>query len=58
MTKKRRVIETLKNALIVLLLCSAIWLVQESRLFRFPGLLQPSPPANRTPSSAAPTQQR
>lgn len=41
MSKKRRVIETLKNLLIVALVCSAVWLVRESRLLRMPGMLEP-----------------
>lgn len=39
MSKKRRVVEGLKSLLIVVLLCSALWLVRESRLFRIPGIL-------------------
>lgn len=39
MSKKRRVVEGLKNLLIAVLVCSAIWLVRESRLFRIPGIL-------------------
>lgn len=35
MTKKRRVIETLKSLLIVALTCSALWLVSDSRLVGF-----------------------
>lgn len=41
MSKKRRVIETLKNLLILVLACSALWLAQESRLFRMSGMLEP-----------------
>ena len=41
MSKKRRVIETLKNLLIVVLVCSAVWLVRESQMFRVPGVLEP-----------------
>ena len=41
MSKKRRVIETLKNLLILALVCSALWLVRESRLFRMSGMLEP-----------------
>lgn len=33
MTKKRRVIETLKSLLIVALICSAVWLIADSQLF-------------------------
>ncbi len=40
MSKKRRVIETLKNLLIVALVCSAVWLVRESQMFRVSGVLE------------------
>lgn len=46
MSKKRRVIETLKNLLIVALVCSAVWLVRESQMFRVPGVLE-SPAHNQ-----------
>lgn len=39
MSKNRRVIEALKDLLIVALTCSAIWLVAESRLFRAADML-------------------
>jgi len=41
MSKKRRVLETLKDLLILALVCSALWLVRESRLFRMSGMLEP-----------------
>ena len=41
MSKRRRVIETLKSLLIAVLVCSALWLVRESRLFRMSGMLEP-----------------
>lgn len=41
MSKRRRVIETLKNLLIVALICSALWLVRESQMFRVSGVLEP-----------------
>lgn len=40
MSKKRRVIETLKNLLIVALVCSAVWLLRESQVFRVSGVLE------------------
>lgn len=39
MSKKRRMIETLKNLLIVALIASALWLMEESRIFHLSGLL-------------------
>ena len=39
MDKGRRVIETLKNLLIVALTCSALWLVGESQVFQVVGVL-------------------
>lgn len=39
MSKKRRVVETLKNLLIAALVCSALLLVRESQLFRASGVL-------------------
>ncbi len=49
MSKKRRVIETLKNLLITALVCSAVWLVRESQMFRVSGVLEP--PARNQESS-------
>lgn len=40
MSKKRRVIETLKNLLIMALVCSAVWLMQESQMLRVSGVLE------------------
>lgn len=51
MSKMRRVIETLKNLLIVGLVCSALWLVRETRMFRMPGMLEP--PRHSQQSGAA-----
>lgn len=39
MSKKRRVIEALKNLLIVALIASSLWLMGESRIFHLSGLL-------------------
>lgn len=56
MSKRRRVIETLKNLLIAALVCSALWLVRESQMFRVSGVLetprhsQEKDPQQNTPS--------
>lgn len=39
MDKKRRVVEGLKNLLIVALTCSALWLIADSQVFQVSGLL-------------------
>lgn len=39
MSKKVRVIETLKTLIIVVLTCSALWLIKESRVFQVVGML-------------------
>lgn len=44
MSKKRRIIEGLKNLLIAGLVCSALWLAWESRMFRVSGMLEPPGP--------------
>lgn len=55
MSKKRRVIETLKNLLIVALTCSALWLMGESQMFRLSGLLS-SPRQSEATAVSAGTQ--
>lgn len=39
MSKKRRIIEMLKNLLIVALIVSSVWLMEESRVFQLSGLV-------------------
>ena len=48
MSKKRRVIEGLKNLLIAVLVCSALWLAWESRMFRVSGMLEPPRPGQQS----------
>lgn len=57
MSKKRRVVETLKNLLIAALVCSALLLVRESQLFRASGVLGESQRSEGgEPSNSAQTQ--
>lgn len=55
MSKKRRVIETLKSLLIVGLIGSAVWLVGESQIFRMSGVLD-GPRQNEGATNPASTQ--
>ena len=52
MSKKRRIIEGLKNLLIAVLVCSALWLARESRMFRVSGMLEPSRPTQQSGSQS------
>lgn len=48
MSKKRRIIEGLKDLLIAILVCSALWLAWESRMFRVSGVLETARPGRQS----------
>lgn len=53
MSKKRRIIEGLKDLLIAGLVCSALWLAWESRMFRVSGMLEPVRPVQQSDTRSA-----